>query len=68
MYICLRRDGMNTEKRTTRNLASAVSEKTCPPSSSVTRYFKANKKAISLPDSDAEYPKLKCKIPKFRDY
>ncbi len=58
---------MNTEKRTTRNLAKAVSERTCPPTPSTTRYFKANKEIISLPDSDTKFPKLKFKFPKFKD-
>lgn len=58
---------MDTEKRTTRNLASAISERTCPPSSPVTRYFKANKEPISLPASNTKFPKLKCKIPRFKN-
>lgn len=53
---------MVTEKRSQMNLANAISERTCPPSSTTTVYCRANKPAISLPDSATKFPKLKCKI------
>lgn len=54
---------MNTEKRTERNFASAVSERTCPPSSPITRFFEANKEPISLPATSTKFPKIKYSIP-----
>ena len=58
---------MDTEKRSQSNLANAKSERTCPPNSTTTVYYRANKPAISLPDSDTKFPKYKFKIPEYSE-